>query len=206
VSYRVFPDVGGATNYDVMRAVARAALGECDILNLSLGTDHADPVVRHAVELARSKGCLVVVASGNDDRAPVNYPAAWPACVAVSALGEKGTFPDTSTEAAEIAKPFSKSNRNRFMAAFSNVGPEIDVTGPGVGVISTVPGGYAPMSGTSMACPAVAGFAAALLSRSPAIRSMPRTLERAKALEELLFRSAQFQEMGRNYEGRGLPL
>jgi hypothetical protein len=48
-----------------------------------------------------------------------------------------------------------------------------------VGVISTVPDGYAPMSGTSMACPAVTGFAVALLSRNLAIRSMPRTVERA---------------------------
>ncbi|WP_339755728.1 S8 family peptidase [Algoriphagus aquimarinus] len=48
---------------------------------------------------------------------------------------------------------------NDKFASFSNFGnPPIDFAAPGVGVLSTVPGGYASYSGTSMASPHVCGL------------------------------------------------
>jgi subtilisin len=44
------------------------------------------------------------------------------------------------------------ANAKNFVTAFSNIGADLDMAGAGVGVVSTVPDGYAPMSGTSMAC------------------------------------------------------
>ena len=57
--------------------------------------------------------------------------------------------------------------RDRF-AGFSNRGTLIDIAAPGVDILSTVTGNsYANFSGTSMACPHVAGAAAVLRSLNP---------------------------------------
>jgi subtilisin len=63
------------------------------------------------------------------------------------------------------------------------------------------------MSGTSMACPAVTGAAARLLSL-PAGRSilaMPRDQDRSDAMARVLLKSAQALGFGPEYEGQGLP-
>ena len=90
-------------------------------------------------------------------------------------------------------------------AAFSNVGAETDVTGTGVDILSTVPGGYAPLSGTSMACPAITGVLARLLAKSAAVRSQTRDMARADAIAQLLFQAARPQGFGLDLEGHGLP-
>merc|ERR1712008_250849 len=51
---------------------------------------------------------------------------------------------------------------------FSNTNPQVDYAGIGVDVLSHGPGGgFHRMSGTSMACPHVAGLIAAILSAKP---------------------------------------
>jgi len=205
-SYRVFPNDGGdATNYDIMNAIDRAVLDGCDIINLSLGGGDEDEAVRAAVGKALDKGVVVVAAAGNDGRRSVAYPAALASCVAVSAMGARGSFPKESTEELDAIKPFGDPDQDCFVAAFSNIGPQIDVIGPGVGVVSTVPEkGYAVMSGTSMACPAVAGIAAYLLASDPAI-SKAKKSDRAKLLKDALYENCRTKGFGRDYEGFGYP-
>ena len=65
------------------------------------------------------------------------YPAAYGPALAVAATDDSG-----------------------IRASFSNYGGWVDVAAPGVDVLSTVVGGYGYMSGTSMACPHVAGLLA----------------------------------------------
>jgi subtilisin len=205
-AYRVFgAGAGGASNFAILKAIDRAVGDGCDLVNLSLGGGPRDPAVASAVHDARAAGTLVVAAAGNDGRGPVAFPAADPLCLAVSALGVKGTFPRWSVEEGDVLGPFGTTDPNEFVAAFSNVGPEIDLTGPGVGVVSTVPGGYVPMSGTSMACPAVVGFAARLLAAAPAVLAMPRTQERSDAVARLVLLAARKRGFPPAFEGSGLP-
>lgn len=205
-SFRVFgKNAEGASNFAIAKAIDRAIQSGCDIINMSLGGGSPDDATRAAMEDALASGSLVIVASGNDDRSPVSFPAsASPPAIAVSAMGRKGTFPPGTTGDDAIAKPFGTDDKN-FIAAFSNVGVEIDLTSTGVGIISTVPGGYLPMDGTSMATPAVSGFAARLLSGRQDILNMPRTPARANALAQAVFGASKLMGFGPSFEGQGLP-
>jgi subtilisin len=149
-SYRVFPNAGGgASNYDILRAIDRGVADGCDLLNLSLGSPQPDAAVHEAIKSAFDKGTVCIVATGNDGRQPVSYPAAWSEAVAVSAIGRKGSYPSGSTETLDEAAPFATKDKAIFVADFSNIGNEVDLTGPGVGIVSTLPGGtYGVMSGT----------------------------------------------------------
>mmetsp|Transcript_3202 Transcript_3202/g.9404 ORF Transcript_3202/g.9404 Transcript_3202/m.9404 type:complete len:802 (-) Transcript_3202:112-2517(-) len=87
----------------------------------------------------------IVFAAGNGDSDGEWYPAYYSGAIAVAALNDDG-----------------------YRAGFSNYGDWIDISAPGVSVLSTYSSGYGYMSGTSMACPHVAGVLALGLSANPA--------------------------------------
>jgi subtilisin family serine protease len=109
--------------------------------NINLFTELARFV--HAQSMF-GQGTIIVAASGNESKRPeyeiaVAPPAAGTDIIAVGALGQ--TTNGLST------------------ASFSN--NQVNISAPGVNVISAVPGGgLGSMSGTSMATPHVAGIAA----------------------------------------------
>ena len=212
-SYRVFDDTANSgSSFGIVKAIRRGIEEGCDLLNMSLGFDQdaesgppeVDEAIRSAIAEANAAGVVVIVAAGNDNRLPVSYPAFDDLAIAVSAVGYKGTFPAQSSETGDVAAPFGDDPKV-FLAAFSNIGPALDVAGAGVGVVSTVPGGHAPMSGTSMACPAVTGVLARLLANTPAVLGMTRNVDRSDKIKELLFTQAKALGLGINHEGKGLP-
>lgn len=211
-SYRVFgTSESSGSNFALVKAIERAVEDGCDLLNMSLGFDapeggvpQVDEAVQEAIRGAHKRGVLVIAAAGNDGRKPVNYPGFDDLVVAVSAVGRKGTFPAESGEVGDVMPPYGADAKN-FVAAFSNIGTELDVAGAGVGVVSTVPEGYAPMSGTSMACPAVTGVLARLLAAVPAILNAPRDSNRTDAIKKLLFDRAKTLGFKLELEGKGLP-
>ena len=203
-SYRVFGrNAGQATNFAVAKAIDAALNDKCDLLNLSLAGRSVDLLIKQAIEDARNAGCLVMAAAGNDYRAPVGYPAADPLAIGVAAMGRRGTYPADAPANDCVEAPYGVDQAN-FVAKFSNCGAEVDLIGPGVAIISTVPGGYAVMDGTSMACPAMTGAGARLLAECAGIRSMPRDRGRADAIADLLLQAARPLGFGASFEGRGL--
>jgi subtilisin len=205
-SYRVFPDAGGgASNFDIAKAVDAARRDGCALINLSLGEKLPDDLVGAAIIRAADDGVVVVAAAGNEDRQPVDYPAAFPECVAVSAMGRWESFPEDSIGASDVANPRGGENDDDFIADFSNIGADIDATGPGVEIVSTLPDGqYGAMSGTSMAAPAVTGFAAYILAANPGV-SRIRGVGRSTKLKSHLFGKCHPEGFGRYFEGYGLP-
>ena len=210
-SYRVFPkaDATGASNAAIINAIRAAVDDECDIVNLSLGGNSAkEDGVRDAVDFAWQNGVVCIAAAGNGGRKTVTFPARHPNAIAVSAVGKESLIPPGAEDHQYVALPRAQTDEDVFLAGFSNVGPQIDFAGPGVWIVSTVPGGgYAAMSGTSMAAPAISGFAAVVLSRASGILTQRRNAERAEAIFRLLVGRARPYGFGSfDFEGYGVPL
>jgi subtilisin len=203
-SYRVFGQgAGNASNYAIAKAIDAGVADKCDLLNMSLGGGDPDPVTTEAITAAYNAGVVIFAATGNDDRKPVSFPAANDMCQAVSAMGRKGTFPNGTEPQGSVMAPYGKDKQN-FVAAFSNVGSDTDLIGPGVGVISTVPTGYGVMSGTSMATPAETGAAARLLATKQAILAMPRDQHRTAAMVAAIAQACKLFGFGATFEGKGM--
>lgn len=192
-----------AESFNIAKAIRQAVDDGCDLINLSLGADGEMPDVLREIQRARALGVVCLAASGNDYRGAVSYPARYAQALAVSAFGRKGTFPAGAAQALTVAKPYGTDRRN-YIADFSNVGSEVDLTGPGVGVVSAYPGGYAVMDGTSMACPAVTGALARLLARQSRIMNMTRDQKRSDAIIHLALKAAAELGFGATFEGAGL--
>lgn len=202
--YRVFPDNGNASNFDIMKALDRAKADGCDLVNMSLGEAGLDEGIMSAIKDGYNSGMVCFAANGNEDRAPVCFPASYSLTIAVSAMGRKKTFPPQTVQTAIVKAPYG-TDRDNFIADFSNIGPETDLTAPGVGIVSTYPKDlYAVMDGTSMACPAAVGMAARLLASQPAILGLPRNQERADEIVKFLSTKIKAMGFGANFEGKGM--
>ncbi|TNJ40617.1 S8 family peptidase [Phaeobacter sp. B1627] len=199
---RVFP---GASISKLMAAIDTAIELQVDVVNMSLGGPNPSALLQQRMQAARQAGILLVAAAGNN-AGPVMYPAAYPEVMAVAAIGKQGTFPEDSFHARHITQHTS-TDGTYFAAGFTCRGPEIDVCGPGVAVISTVPGdSYVANDGTSMASPHIAGLAAVLLAQNPDIQTMPRSDARSQALFQSILNAARPLGLPAEFQGRGLPV
>ena len=146
---------------EIAAGVEAAVADGMDVINLSLGEPEVEPtrdLVARAVDAAVDAGVVVSIAAGNDgdlfSAGSVGSPGSAAKAITAGALATRGE-----------------------VAGFSSVGPtplslrlKPDVAAPGVEILSSVPaqdGLWSRFSGTSMAAPHVAGYAALLLERHP---------------------------------------
>lgn len=138
----------------------RAAAHNLRVISMSLGGGYS-MAEQAAVQYAAERGVLVVAAAGNDGDGRLNYPAAFAGAVSVAA-----------------------TDRNDARASFSNANDDVEISAPGVSVVSTLPAGYGAWNGTSMATPHVAA-AAAVVARAYDIRGAAVRDRLARAADDL---------------------
>ena len=144
---KVLNDQGFGTMSDVARGITWAANNGAHVLSLSLGGNAGSQQLADAVNYAWNRGCLVVAAAGNNGVPAPFYPAYYENALAVAA-----------------------SDPNDRLTDFSQYGAWVDIAAPGSAILSTLPGNrYEAWSGTSMACPHVAGAAALIWSCAPSL-------------------------------------
>jgi serine protease len=114
---RTVSDAGGGTlSSDVDAAMEWCAANGARVINVSLGGSYISYTQASIVLNLEQQGILVVSAAGNDGDSRYTYPAGYPSVISVAA----------------IASDYTR-------ASFSNANGSVDITAPGVNILSTAP-------------------------------------------------------------------
>ncbi len=159
---KVLNRVGSGYISDVIAGIDWSVNNDMDVVSMSLGSSTSSTSLKTACDDAYEAGLVIVAAAGNSgdgnsDTTELSYPAAYDSVIAVGATGRYDTAP-----------------------SWSNSGPYLELAAPGVGIYSTLPTyrvtltrtygyNYGTLSGTSMACPHVAGTVALVLFSDPTL-------------------------------------
>ncbi|MBU3574062.1 S8 family peptidase [Priestia aryabhattai] len=143
IPVRALDNSGNGTLSNIANAITYSTNAGAKVINLSLGSSQGSITLENAINHAWNQGVVIVAAAGNEASNTLTYPAAYQNVIAVAS-----------------------TDINDQKSDFSNYGTWVEVSAPGSTILSTYTGSYyAYLSGTSMACPHVAGLAALLAAQ-----------------------------------------
>ncbi|MDP1442801.1 alkaline serine protease [Priestia megaterium] len=143
IPVRALDNSGNGTLSNIANAITYSTNAGAKVINLSLGSSQGSITLENAINHAWNQGVVIVAAAGNEASNTLTYPAAYQNVIAVAS-----------------------TDINDQKSDFSSYGTWVEVSAPGSTILSTYTGSYyAYLSGTSMACPHVAGLAALLAAQ-----------------------------------------
>jgi len=145
IAIKAFDENGFTSNFILMESIEFAINHGARVMSLSWGSETKSEFLSEALDLADSKGLVIVGSVGNEPTGEPHYPAAYPAVIGVGALAPDG-------------RAWGKSNPGDF----------VDLYAPG---FATLPVGYkgdpGVYAGTSISTAFTANRIAGILSRNP---------------------------------------
>jgi subtilisin family serine protease len=169
-------DANGSGNYSaICNGIIYAADRGAKVINLSLGGTSSSRALQDAINYAWNRQCVIVAAAGNNGSNVAFYPAACTNVVAVSA-----------------------TNLNDTRPSWSNFGSYVDVSAPGVDILSVYGGDqYAAWNGTSFSSPVASGVLALMAAANS-------TLTNVQLVDLLIKNSDDIGALGKDvYYGNG---
>lgn len=115
---KVFGAAGWAYSSTLASAANQCGTAGANVISMSLGGGRASKTEQRAFDTLQGKGILNIAAAGNDGNTVISYPAGYASVMMVGALDE-----------------------NKVWADFSQYNSKVEIAGPGVGVLSTIPTG-----------------------------------------------------------------
>ncbi len=113
---KVFGASGWAYSSSLASAANQCGAAGANVISMSLGGGRSSKTEQRAFDTLQGKGVLSIAAAGNDGNTVVSYPAGYASVMMVGAIDE-----------------------NKAWADFSQYNSKVEIAGPGVGVLSTVP-------------------------------------------------------------------
>ena len=143
ISVKALNKNGSGSYQGLTEALDYAIQMKPDLVSMSLGGSSPSSAMHSRIKKLYDMNIPVICAAGNSGDGGVNYPAAFDETIAVAAYDKYGN-----------------------VARFSSKGEKVEWAAPGVNIYSTfLNDGYASLSGTSMACPFIAGVVALMLAK-----------------------------------------
>ncbi len=143
---KAFNKNGKTTYNSIVKSIRWLVNNNVDVINMSFSSDMASPEYKSLISDVHNRGISIICAAGNEGELGENtigYPARFEETVAVSAV-----------------------DINRNIADFSSRGYAAEISAAGIDIYSTyLNGGYATLSGTSMATPIITGAVALLMGK-----------------------------------------
>jgi len=145
----IYGDAASSSTFQLVQGILKALENDARILNLSLGSNAGNELLRRVISEAASQGILFFAAAGNEPTTTPTFPAAYEGVLAVTAVDRSGNI-----------------------APYANRGSFVDIGAPG-SVIVPYNGQSFVVMGTSPATAWATGAATALMASGVPTESIP---------------------------------